>query len=102
MPHRPVEAPFSEGGVRLGEESGEPPVIAAATGAQWWLQFDWCAPPGDDVRVPVLLTPAGPVQVPDQACGLVAAEHLADHRRRLRTASAAASSRSARRTLSAA
>ena len=102
VPHRPVQAPWAEGGVRLGEQSGDPPEVPAPVRAHRWLQFGRVPPPGNEVRIPVLLTPTRPVQVPDQACGLLTPEHLPDHRSRLRTASAAASSRSARRTLSAA
>ncbi len=102
MPHRPLESSRPESGVWLGEQPVEPAEVLAAIGAQEWLQFGWVPPSGDHVRVPVFLAPAGPVQVADQSCGLLAAEHLPDHRRRLRTDSAAASSRSALRTLSAA
>jgi hypothetical protein len=88
--------------VRLGEQPSEPPEVPAPAGPEWWLQLDRVTPPGDDVWVPVLLTPAWPVQVPDQPSRPLAAEHLSDHRSRLRTASATASSLSARRALSAA
>lgn len=90
MPHRPVEASFAEGGVRLAEQSGQPPEVPAPAGAQWWLQLGRAPSSGDEMRVLVLLTTARPVQVPDQSCGPLAPEHLADHRSRLRTASAAA------------
>ena len=58
--------------------------------------------PGIDVRIEVLLALPRPVEVPDQSRGPLSAEHLPDHRRRLRTASAAASKRSTLRKLSAA
>ena len=102
MPHRTVEPARPEGGVRLGEQSGDPPEVPAAIRAKRWLELSRVAPSGDEVRVPVLLAAAWPVQVPDQSCGPLAAEHLPDHRSRLRTASAAASSRCALRAHSAA
>ena len=88
--------------MRLGEQPGKPPEVPLPAGAESGLQFGWVAPPGDQVWVAVLLAAAGPIQVPDEACGPLAAEHLPDHRSRLRTASATASSRSARRAHSAA
>ena len=102
MPHGPVQSLWAEGGVRLDEQPGEPPEVPPPAGTDRWLQFGRVPPPGDQVRVAVLLEAAWPVQVPDQPGGLLAAEHLPDHRSRLRTASAAASSRCARRAHSAA
>jgi hypothetical protein len=86
----------------LVQQPVQRPEIPAAIGAQRRLQSGRVPLPGHDVRVGVLLVPARPVQVADQPVRPCSAEHLPDHRRRLRTISAAASSRSALRKLSAA
>ena len=73
-----------------------------AVRAQRRLQLGRVPPPGDQVRIGVLLAPPRPEEVVEQSRDGSPAEHLPDHRRRRRTFSAAASRRSARRMLSAA
>ena len=104
MPDRAVEAPAAERGVGLVEQPVQAPEVPAAVGAERRLQFGRVAPPGDDVRIGVLLVPAGAEQVVDQPLDPLPArfDDLPDHRRRLRMCSAAASRRSALRRLSAA
>jgi hypothetical protein len=67
------------------------------------VQLGGVPPSGDEVRVGVLLAAAGAEEIVDQPADPLPARitDLPDHRSRLRICSAAASSRSARRMLSA-
>ena len=104
VPHRPVEPVRAERRVRLLQQAVQPAELAAAVIAQRWFQLGRVPPPGDDVRVGVLRVPSRPEQVVDQSFhALPVRTDLPDHRRiRFRTSSAAWSSRSALRRLSAA
>src|SRR6266702_8742401 len=86
----------------LFQQPGQPPEVPVAIRAPQWFQLGRVAPPGDKVRIGVLLAAASPVEVVDQARRGSPAEHLPDHRMCRRTFSAAASRRSALRKLSAA
>ena len=75
--------------------SDKPADIAAAVGQPARLQGGGVVVPGrHQVRVDVLVAPAGPEQVAQQAADAAAAQHLADHRSLRDNCAAASSSRS--------
>ena len=85
MPHRPAASPLAQGGVRLVQQPEQPPEIPCPVRAQRRLQLGRVPPPRDDMRIGVLLVPAGAVQVVDQAFAPLAAlvravRDLPDHR----------------------
>jgi hypothetical protein len=104
VPDRAIEAARPEHGVRLLEQAAQAAEVAAAVRAQRRLQLGRVPPPGDQMRIGVLLAPPRPEQIPDQPADPRPARiaDLGDHRSLLRISSVAASSRSARRRLSAA
>ncbi len=102
MPDGLSEPARAQRGVRLIEKPVQPTEVPMPVGPQRRLQLSRVPPSGDQVRIGVLLAPPGPEEVVQQSRDGTPAEHLPDHRRRRRTFSAAASSRSARRMLSAA
>ena len=91
MPHRPSGSTRSQRGKCLLQQAVQAPEVPPAAWAQRRFELGRVPPSGDDVRVGVLLVPAGPVQVADEASGPLSAEHLSDHGSLFRSSSAAAS-----------
>jgi len=66
MPHRPGQPARAERVMRLVQQPGQAAKVPAAIGPQRRLQLGRVPPPGDQVRVAVLLAPARPIQVVQQ------------------------------------
>ena len=81
VPHRPLVAPASQGGLRLQEQPGQRGEVALAVRPQRRLQRSGMPPPGDNVRVGMFLAAAGAEQVVQERFDVLPARgaDLPDH-----------------------
>jgi len=61
MPHRTIGSACAQGRDRLLQQAVEPAEVPGSSWSQRWFELSGVPPSGDDMRVGVLLTPAGPV-----------------------------------------